>query len=197
MTDRETLDVYDARASEYADLTDAAGRIDPALAAFLQELPEGGKVLDLGCGPGTAAAAMTSFGFQVDAVDGSEEMVALASRHEGVSARCAVFEEIDDEGAYDGIWANFSLLHAPREQMPSHLKRLHKALKPGGIFHIGMKLGTGAQRDGIGRFYTYYTDVELTGLMETAGFTIVDRRFGRDKGLDGTMADWICMRAHA
>ena len=38
---------------------------------------------------------------------------------------------------------------------------------------------------------------KAAGLLERAGFTVLDRRFGSDKGLDGVMADWICIAAHA
>ena len=197
MSDPETLAVYNRKAAEYAELTETPGREDPALTAFLARLPARGRVLDLGCGPGMAAAAMAAAGHDVVAMDASEEMVALAARHSGVEARLATFDDIAGEDEYDGIWANFSLLHAPRAQMPDYLARLHRAMVPGGVFHIGLKLGSGEKRDGLGRKYTYYTDAELTGLLETAGFKVEDRSFGRDPGLDGVMADWICVLSHA
>ena len=194
--DRETLDVYDAQAADYARLTESEAR-DTQLLAFIAALPKGGRVLDLGCGPGHAAAAMANAGLIVDATDASSEMVALAGRHKGVTAWQALFDEIDAEAAYDGIWANFSLLHAPRATMPGHLARLARALKPGGLFHIGLKTGEGEKRDGIGRLYTYYTGPELSGLLGAAGFTIRDTRTGRSLGLDGELADWIVIEAHA
>ena len=98
---------------------------------------------------------------------------------------------------YDGVWANFSLLHAAREDFPRHLAAIQKALKPGGAFHIALKAGTGAERDRIGRHYTYYTEDELTGLLKAAGFTVGSYRRGRDKGLSGEDADWISTTAHA
>jgi SAM-dependent methyltransferase len=140
---------------------------------------------------------MARAGLIVDATDASAEMVALAGRQAGVVARQALFEEVDAEAAYDGIWANFSLLHAPRAAMPGHLARLARALKPGGLFHIGLKTGTGEKRDAIGRLYTYYTGPEITGLVEAAGFTIRETRTGRSLGLDGALADWIVIEAHA
>lgn len=194
MSDDETLGVYARKAAEYAGLTKSA-KTDRHLAAFLEAVPQGGHVLDLGCGPGYAAGAMAEAGLSVLATDAVAEMVALAAQHPGVEARQQSFDGPLEADSFDGIWANFSLLHAPRDAMPGHLAHLRKALKKGGFFHIGMKLGTGSKRDAIGRLYTYYTEDELVGLLETAGLTVTDRSFGRDVGLDGTEADWICLLA--
>ncbi|MBZ0130770.1 MAG: class I SAM-dependent methyltransferase [Rhodobacteraceae bacterium] len=194
--DAETIAVYDARAAEYADMTEPEER-NTALAAFIAALPPGGAVLDLGCGPGHASAVMADAGLKVTATDASAEMVALAARHPGVTARRMTFDEITGKAAYDGIWANFSLLHAPRTDMPRYLSALHAALKPGGLLHIGLKTGKGARRDGIGRLYTYFTEAEIRTLLGNAGFTVTSQRTGSDLGLDGTIAPWITLAAHA
>ncbi|MEY8842878.1 class I SAM-dependent methyltransferase [Cribrihabitans sp. XS_ASV171] len=196
MTD-ETVRVYDQKAGDYAAMTDDYNAEDPHLSDFLDTVPKGGHVLDLGCGPGMAAARMVATGLSVDAVDASSEMVALANRRQGVTARQARFDEIEGQAVYDGIWANFSLLHATRAAFPRHLATLHCALKPGGAFFIGMKLGTGEGPDRLGRFYTYYAEYELTGLLTDAGFTVTGRRHGNAPGLDGTASDWIALAAHA
>lgn len=193
--DAETLSVYDRKASEYRDLT-ARSEIDPDLASFLGALPAGSDVLDLGCGPGAAAAVMAAAGHHVTATDAAPEMVKLAAQHPGVTARHASFDDIDAQDAYDAIWANFSLLHAPREDMPRHLTALRRALRPGGLLHIGMKTGSGSARDALGRLYTYYSEDELAGLLRDAGFTPFSARHGKDTGLDGTVAPWVTLAAH-
>ena len=76
-------------------------------------------------------------------------------------------------------------------------ERIVEALKPGGRFHIAVKTGTGEERDNLGRFYTYYTEQELTGLLEDAGLTVIDRREGCDRGLSGKKEPWIALVAHA
>ncbi len=184
-------------ADEYAELTSQDLLNDTILNAFLAEVPAGGHILDLGCGPGHFAAEMAKRGYAVTATDAVPEMVALASQHNGVRAIVARFEDIKEKQTYDGIWANFSLLHAPREDMPRHLSTLHHALKPGGVFHIGLKTGEGSKRDKIDRLYTYYTLPELTVLLKDAGFDPQDHTFGNDVGLDGERADWVVIRSHA
>ncbi|MAM61903.1 class I SAM-dependent methyltransferase [Maritimibacter sp. UBA3975] len=191
--DRETIAVYDARAQDYADMV--AGVEHPGLDAFLAALPKRAEVLDLGCGTGAMSRRMMDAGLRVDATDASAAMVELA-RQRDVPARQAVFADLDANGVYDGVWANFSLLHAPRADFPGHLAQVHRALKPGGHFHIGVKLGTGEKRDGIGRFYTYYAEDELDDYLNTAGFTPITRKKGEGRGLDGTKAPWIWVLSH-
>lgn len=192
----QTIAVYDARADEY-DAANARLYELPELEAFAAALDPGARVLDLGCGPGFYAEKLASWGFQVDAIDASAEMVARAAPRPGVTAWHSTFDQIEAENLYDGIWANFSLLHAPKADFPAHLARLHRAGKPGMLLHIGLKMGEGEAVDAIGRFYAYYEEDELKHLLQDAGFTPVKTRFGKGKGLDGAMARHIIILARA
>jgi 2-polyprenyl-3-methyl-5-hydroxy-6-metoxy-1,4-benzoquinol methylase len=196
MSDPETLKVYADKAEEYATLVAGQTPTDPLLTSFIALFAKGSDVLDLGCGPGHAAHVMADAGLTVTATDAVPEMVARADSHPSVTARVATFDDIAGHAVYDGIWANFCLLHAPRADMPRHLAALHTALRPNGVLHIALKTGAGEQRDPIGRLYTYYTDAELTDLLNTAGFTVTNRTTGRDIGLDGVPANWIALRAY-
>lgn len=191
----ETLAIYDAQADAYAARNAKLYEL-PQAEAFVAKLLKGGRILDFGCGPGQFSAWFAGQGFAVDAWDGSSEMIARAATHEGVTMRLARFEELDADEAYDGVWANFSLLHAERAALPDLLARIHRALKPGGLFHIAMKLGTGAGPDQLGRYYTYYEEDELAGLLEAAGFTILERHLFDGVGLDGTAGHYITLLCH-
>lgn len=191
--DDETLAAYDAKVADYAKLLE--GYEFTGLAEFLDALPATAFVLDLGCGTGEASAVIAREGHRVDAVDGSPAMVAHVRKAHGLEAREALFGDIVGDDLYDGIWANFSLLHAPKAEMPDHLALLARALKPGGIFHIAMKIGSGEKRDSIGRLYAYYGEEELETLMQDAGLTPLARRHGEDVGLAGTPEPWVVIRA--
>lgn len=195
MSDDKTLRVYAEKAGEYAALTDNDAEANRDMTAFLAMLPEGGDTLDLGCGPGASAEAMARAGLRVTATDAVPEMVEMAAKRPGVDARLATFDDVSGRDVYDGIWANFSLLHAPRADLPRHLAAIAQALRVGGVFHIGVKTGEGEMRDKIGRLYTYYTDAELTGLLADVGLRVVSRRTGTAPGLSGEEAPWITMRA--
>lgn len=195
MIDRETLAVYDARASDYADLVGDAAAPDNQLQNFLDLLPAGADVLDLGCGPGRAAAHMADAGHNVTATDASAEMIALAARHPKVKARQESFDAIEGTAIYDGIWANFCLLHADRSDLPRYIAAIAKSLKPNGVFHIGMKTGTDTERDALGRRYTFVTRKELLDLLANAGLSMIEEWTGRGKGFAGTIDPWIVMQA--
>lgn len=192
--DAETLAAYAARAADYAERFDS-DRPDADLQAFIDALPTGGRVLDLGCGPAAASAHMRAAGLDPDPVDASPEMVALANEAYDISARLGHFEDLDAVAAYDGIWANFSLLHAPREALPSHFAAMSRALKPGGLLHVGTKTGAGEKRDVLGRFYTFVTVSELHGLMTAAGLRVIATREGSGVGLAGTNDPYVICRA--
>ena len=194
MPDKTTIDVYDAKAVEYAKLVQQ-DEPDEHLQSFIDLVPSNGTVLDLGCGPAAASAHMRAAGLVPNPVDASLQMVDLANRTHDIGARQATFDDISGEELYDGIWANFSLLHAPRSDLPSHLKTLSTALKSGGVFHIGMKTGEGEQRDRIGRKYTYVSVNELHDLLADAGLSVNYTDEGSGKGLDGTDAPWVICRA--
>jgi SAM-dependent methyltransferase len=190
--DARTLTVYDKAAERY----DTRAGVDwefEALDAFLARLPHEGLILDLGCGPGHLAAHMIAAGYWVDAVDASAGMVAVARRRD-VPARLARFDQIEGANVYDGVWANFSLLHAPRGEVPGHFLRLYHAMKPGGVIHVGFKVGTGERRDSLDRFYTYWEVQEMHDALDLAGF-IVDEKVRRGKGigLDSAPFDWALM----
>jgi SAM-dependent methyltransferase len=194
--DSKTIETYDAKAQEYVNLfsTDRPSR---QLRDFIAALPKGGKALDLGCGPGNSAAMMRDAGLQVAAIDASPKMVELGREKYGLDIRLGSFDDVTETAVYDGIWASFSLLHAPRADMPRHLSAIHKALKPNGILMLGMKTGTGEKRDHLGRMYTYYSRENLDNLLQTAGFTPASHFEGSEMGLAGDVEPFIIITANA
>lgn len=194
MTDKKTLGVYAERAHDYAERF-SSDTPDLHLAAFMLALPEGGRVLDFGCGTGQSTAFLRDAGFQAEGLDASPEMAEVAKKTHGLDISVGGFETLAAVDVYDGIYANFSLLHAPKADMPGHLARISEAIVKGGFLHVGLKTGRGEKRDDLGRFYAYYTDAEITGLLFDAGFVVIERSFGADTGLDGAVAPWIILLA--
>lgn len=194
MADDRTLAVYAAKAGDYADRFASK---DPGthLKAFMAALPADARVLDFGCGPGQAASALIAAGHIVDAWDASPDMARVAAERFGIKVRVATFDMLETYAEYDAVYANFSLLHLQKAEMPDALTRIATALKSRGLLHIGLKTGTGERRDKLGRFYAYYGRDEITQLLQDAGLTIVSETTGEEAGLDGTVSPWIILQA--
>lgn len=192
--DPGTMAAYQVQAAAYAARFDEA-RPSAYLQAFMAGLPPAARVLDLGCGPATASAFLRAAGHVPDPVDASAAMVELANGRHAIGARQASFDDLAAVAAYDGVWANFSLLHAPRAAFPGHLAAIRRALRPSGLFHIGAKTGTGEARDRFGRFYCYYGRDELLGLLQAAGLAPGAIWEGHEVGLAGTRDPYIVVHA--
>lgn len=194
--DEETIAAYDAQVERYTKLVSRA-KPDRDLTAFMDKLPSGAKVLDLGAGPGNSTKIMIDHGIDAVAWDASPEMIKAAKEMFGINAHLKGFDEIDATAHFDGVWANFSLLHAARDMLPTHIKDIHTALKPQGVFHLGMKTGSGEERDKFGRFYVYHTEDALVEMLETAGFENISVRRGAMEGMAGDKEPFVIILSNA
>ncbi len=156
-----TLHYYDEDPDRYirtalqADMSETRSR-------FTKHLPAHAQILDFGCGSGRDTKAFLEEGFQVEAIDGSEELCKKASAYTGIQVKQMLFNDLNETDKYDGIWANATLLHLPKAELKDVLKKLEKALKPNGILFASFKYGT---FEGI-RTERYYTDFTKDTLNE-------------------------------
>ncbi len=195
MTDKKTIDAYTSRVAEYLSIPLPPEQIEARL-AFTEAIVSGGRVLDLGSGPGSDSTFFMREGLTVRALDATPAFVEYA-RENGVDAHLGTFGDVTEVAEYDGIYASFSLLHAPRKEFPQHLAAIHRALKPEGIFFLGLKLGTGEHRDELDRYYTYFSQTEIEAALDEAGFTIDRITTGMGTGLAGSYDGFILVLAHA
>lgn len=172
--DDPTLAYYDADPRGYADSTFSID-MSAQLERFASGLPPGGRVLDLGCGSGRDALALTSMGFEVVPTDGSEGMCAEAGRRTGLEVRLLRFDDLDYDSEFDGVWACASLLHVPSTRLPTVLSSARRALVPGGRMFACFKHGTFEGMRG-GRWYTDMDGERLAGVLEGTGLSAEDVR---------------------
>lgn len=194
MKDDETLRFYAQQAQVYAN----RGRVAPSarLEALLACLPAGGDVLELGTGGGQDALTMIERGFAVSPTDGSPELAKEAEKRLGRPVAIMLFEELEAVDAYDGVWASASLLHAPREALTGILARVHRALRPGGLFMASFKGGKAEGRDTFGRFYSYLDEATLRRHYEGAGNwmpLVIETESG--SGYDRQPTEWLWVTA--
>ncbi len=167
MTDHHTLDWYRDHMEEFVSHT---GNVDmtPQYRAFMELLPAGSRIMDLGCGAGGASVYFTRAGYSVLAVDGCRELCEYTRQRAGCETRHMFFEELDDEDAFDGVWACASLLHVPKAGLPGILRRIHRALKKDGVFYASFKYGE-TEREKNGRRFSDFTEDSLRALLDEAG----------------------------
>ncbi|MBN9025896.1 MAG: class I SAM-dependent methyltransferase [Rhizobiales bacterium] len=190
--DDRTLNFYTREAAAYT--TRVQGASERRLLGFLAHLPAGGPVLELGCGAGQDSQFMIARGFAVRPTDGTPEIAQAAERRLGIPVATLLFDELDESETCDGIWANACLLHVPRADLAAILKRIHAALKPGGVFHASFKAGRAEGRDQFDRYYNYPSEAWLRELYGAFDWEIaIEAGFG--SGFDNKPTDWLYVTA--
>lgn len=155
----KTIEYYNKHAEEFCAATKDAD-MSYCYEKFKQYVKPSGKILDVGCGSGRDSKRFMEDGYQIEAIDASEEICKLASEYIGQQVKCRRIEAIAYENEFDGIWACASLLHIAKEEMPVVIEKLCKALKKDGIIYASFKLGSG-ERFADGRFFNDYTEKEI------------------------------------
>lgn len=151
----KTLKYYNENAQSFASGT-VSVKFTKVQDKFLEKLNPDAYILDFGCGAGRDTKYFLSRGYQVDAVDGSEQLCRIASEYTGIKVRQMLFQELDEKEKYDGIWACASILHLPKKQLREVLKNMYAALKSKGWIYISFKYGE-FEGERNGRYFTDFT----------------------------------------
>lgn len=182
----ETVRAYDLDAAAYAE---AGPQLPDSVRADLEELAvrlgSGARVLEIGSGGGRDALAMEELGLVVRRTDITPGFVELL-REQGHD--CALLAPLVDDlsspdGPYDAVWANASLLHVDRADLPTVLSRLAAVTRPGGLLRASLKEGDGEGWSTHGsvtrpRHFTYWREPALREAAAGAGWADVAIRRG-------------------
>jgi SAM-dependent methyltransferase len=141
VTDRRTALVasgYDAMADIW-ETWSAKVSEDPRaqwLDRLVTRLPEGARVVELGCGNGTTETRLLAERFALTGVDLSVEQLRRA--RERVPRASFLHADLTDvtfaESSLDAVCAFYVLNHVPRELLPELFERIRAWLRPGGLF---------------------------------------------------------------
>lgn len=138
---------YDTVAEDYFELVAGAPATTPydraMLGAFAGLVPAGGRVADLGCGPGQVTAHLAGLGLDAFGVDLSPGMVEVARReHPGLRFEVGTMTALDlPDGGLAGVVSWYSIVHTPPEVLPVVFAEFARVLAPGGHLLVAFKAG--------------------------------------------------------
>ena len=185
-----TIDYYNNWAEEYyRDTVDVD--MSELYHSFEKYIGENAHILDCGCGSGRDTKHFLDEGFKVTAIDGSAELCKEASELTGTNVYNMVFQDIDFEDVFDGVWACASLLHVPIEELPEIFCKLKEALVDRGIIYASFKYGD-FEGERNGRFYTDLTEESLKEVIsEVEELSIQDLFITNDNKTDHSEEKWL------
>jgi SAM-dependent methyltransferase len=139
----------------------------------------GGRLLEIGAGPGHDSAFFAGHGLQVVATDLSPAMVGFC-RQKGLDAHEMDFLHLDfPAGSFDAVFALNCLLHVPNADLTDVLAALRAVLRPGGWLYLGVWGGNGHEGPTRGdqhepaRFFSLRTDEQIRDFA-TRYFSLFD-----------------------
>lgn len=162
-----STDFFSTQADRWIQLYSAKTTFKDRLRLFINELtdalPNGGRVLDFGCGPGLMSLAFAELGYDVTGVDGAQGMAEAAERERrrrGILN--AQFRRMDARAidlpaaSFDAIVCSSVIEYI--EDDDALLRALAAALRPGGFLLISAPYSasvTGHVEDWFRRFRSY------------------------------------------
>ncbi|SDI97511.1 class I SAM-dependent methyltransferase [Nonomuraea jiangxiensis] len=174
-----TTATYDRIAPAFASRSenpDAAFRAFRA--RFAAALPAGGRVADLGCGPGRDAAWFREQGLVPVGVDRSAAMGVLAADRGVPVALGDLRHPPLAPGSLDGLWSVAALLHVPAAETAATLRAWHAALRPGGVLGLSTSIGDGEvwepvpHDEGLLRWFVHREPRTLLAALTEIGFEV-------------------------
>ncbi|MFF3940711.1 class I SAM-dependent DNA methyltransferase [Streptomyces phaeofaciens] len=178
-----TRTFYDAVADDYAEHFRDVLTVSPVdralLVAFAELVGEGGRVADLGCGPGRVTGFLASLGLDISGLDLSESMLAIARRENpGIRFERGSMLSLDGhgDGSLDGVVSWYSSIHTPVDTLPALFAEFHRVLAPGGPLLLAFQVGDEPRRHERPWGHAVTLDFQrrrperITGLLAAAGF---------------------------
>jgi SAM-dependent methyltransferase len=150
------------------------------------------SILDFGCGPGRDLLAFQRLGHRPVGLEGSARFVEMARELTGCEVLHQDFLSLDLPAArFDGIFANASLFHVPRQELPRVLLELRAALVPRGVLFSSNPRGDNQEGWSGGDRYGVYHDLPAwQAFLQAAGFDEL-LHYYRPPGLPREQQPWL------
>lgn len=142
---------------------------------FLKYITKPNQILEIGSGTGALALWMTQLGHVVTCIEPAEKAAEIA-RKRGLKVEICNFQDFHSAQKFDSILAISSLIHIPRAEMESQIKKIAGLLN--GFVFLSFIEGEGEGYEdptGVGkeRFFAKFSEAELTKMLSTY-FSIIE-----------------------
>ena len=158
--------------------------LDRELLGRFAEMVGGGRVCDVGCGPGHLTRYLRELGCDAFGVDLSPRMVALAA---ALNSDCEfVVGDLRslpvEDGTLGGEVCFYSLIHLCFDELAPALRDLCRKLRPGGVILLAVHEGheTRAPRElwgiPVDLRFNFFTEEQVLTALHEAGFVLDELR---------------------
>lgn len=148
-------------------------------------------ILDFGCGPGRDLKAFSALGHKAVGLEGAARFADLARAYSGCEVWQQDFLALDlPANHFDGVFANASLFHVPRQVLAQVLAQLHATLKPRGVLFSSNPRGDNIEGFNGDRYGAYHDITAWRLYLTAAGFTEL-LHYYRPPGLPIEQQPWL------
>ena len=176
-------DTYAKIAQSYADEFFDDRTDLPFVDMLADALPQGAHVLDIGCGPGQFSQYLAEKDFNVEGIDLSDEMLAIAkTKVAGISFTKMDMRKLEFAyNTFGGILAAYSIIHIPSSELAGVLAEIKRVLKPEGKALFIVQQGEADQvmdeplAPGEKIFMNFFTPERLNNVLAASGLTVIEQ----------------------
>ncbi|MDO8507639.1 MAG: class I SAM-dependent methyltransferase [bacterium] len=184
---KQTQAVYEKLAKKYVENIKDLTPDD--LYRFIELLPSGASILEVGCAGGRDARIFLDKGFKVAGIDLVKAFIDIAREEcpDGDFYQMDVLDLDFPDSKFDAVWAYASLLHLDDEDMLKALVNINKVLKSQGKIFLGLKLGdkesivSDKLSDGEERYFNFTTKERVFEYLQESGFKVLKYFLVADK----------------
>jgi SAM-dependent methyltransferase len=179
-------DQYERFATEYAQTFTGEFDARPFDRCMVQSFADlvlrsgGDTALDVGCGPGQAAAELAGCGLRTEGIDGSPAMVSIArQRYPHVPFRVADMLDLPyPTGTFAAVCSWYSIIHTPAAELPALFTGFGRVLTDPGWLLLGFQTDASAATydqafgHAVALTFLRHNVSTVRGALEAAGFTV-------------------------
>ncbi len=183
------IEIYNIIAPKYYSCREDLALL-PELDAFMNLVPDGGLILDAGCGNGRDIKIFSDRGYQCVGLDGSKKQLRYAflrSYKTDVKFECVDLRTYHSTLKFDGIWCNAVLPHFRNSDIMIVLSMFKRQLRNNGIILATFKEGSGDRMvvepefDNCTRYTNFHNKSDIEHFAGQTGLKIIDIHYYNER----------------